>query len=58
MAAAFVLEGGSIDVNARIPPHPRNKACSASASQRNHGFTREDYAHVFRSYLGVTQFSR
>jgi len=23
--------------------------------QRNHGFTREDYAHVFRSYLGVTQ---
>jgi len=26
------------------------------AQQRNHGFTREDYAHVFRSYLGVTQF--
>jgi agmatine deiminase len=50
-----VLEGGSIDVNGRGSLLTTEECLLSKRQQRNHGFTREDYAHVFRSYLGVTQ---
>ena len=50
-----VLEGGSIDVNGRGALLTTEECLLSKRQQRNHGFTREDYAHVFRSYLGVTQ---
>jgi agmatine deiminase len=51
----MVLEGGSIDVNGRGSLLTTEECLLSKRQQRNHGFTREDYAHVFRSYLGVTQ---
>lgn len=50
-----VLEGGSIDVNGRGSLLTTEECLLSKRQQRNHGFTREDYAQVFRSYLGVTQ---
>jgi len=50
-----VLEGGSIDVNGRGALLTTEECLLSKRQQRNRGFTREDYAHVFRSYLGVTQ---
>src|ERR1700716_53069 len=50
-----VLEGGSIDVNGRGSLLTTEECLLSKRQQRNHGFTREDYASVFRSYLGVTQ---
>jgi agmatine deiminase len=50
-----VLEGGSIDVNGRGSLLTTEECLLSKRQQRNQGFTREDYAHVFRSYLGVTQ---
>src|SRR5260370_1239213 len=50
-----VLEGGSIDVNGRGSLLTTEECLLSKRQQRNRGFTREDYAHVFRSYLGVTQ---
>ena len=50
-----VLEGGSIDVNGRGSLLTTEECLLSKRQQRNHGFTREDYAHVFRGYLGVTQ---
>jgi agmatine deiminase len=50
-----VLEGGSIDVNGRGSLLTTEECLLSKRQQRNRGFTREDYAEVFRSYLGVTQ---
>jgi agmatine deiminase len=49
-----VLEGGSIDVNGRGSLLTTEECLLSKRQQRNHDFTREDYAHVFRSYLGAT----
>src|SRR5258706_127993 len=46
-----VLEGGSIDVNGRGSLLTTEECLLSKRQQRNHGFTRADYAHVFRSYL-------
>jgi len=50
-----VLEGGSIDVNGRGSLLTTEECLLSKRQQRNHGFTRDDYSEVFRSYLGVTQ---
>jgi agmatine deiminase len=49
-----VLEGGSIDVNGRGTLLTTEECLLSSVQERNPGFTREDYAEVFRRYLGVT----
>jgi agmatine deiminase len=49
-----VLEGGSIDVNG-VGTLLTSEECLLSKTQeRNPGFTREDYAEVFKNYFGVT----
>jgi agmatine deiminase len=50
-----VLEGGSIDVNGRGALLTTEECLLSSAQERNPGFTRDDYAQVFRDYLGATQ---
>ena len=50
-----VLEGGSIDVNGRGSLLTTEECLLSTTQQRNPGFSREDYAHVFRQYLGATQ---
>jgi agmatine deiminase len=50
-----VLEGGSIDVNGRGSLLTTLECLLSSTQERNPGFTRDDYAQVFRDYLGATQ---
>ncbi len=49
-----VLEGGSIDVNGRGTLLTTEECLLSNVQERNPGFTREDYAEIFRRYLGVT----
>jgi agmatine deiminase len=49
-----VLEGGSIDVNGRGTLLTTEECLLSSVQERNPGFTRDDYAEIFRRYLGVT----
>jgi agmatine deiminase len=48
-----VLEGGSIDVNGRGTLLTTEECLLSKTQERNPGFTREDYAEIFREYLGV-----
>ena len=49
-----VLEGGSIDVNGRGSLLTTEECLLSKVQERNSGFTKEDYAQVFREYFGVT----
>jgi agmatine deiminase len=49
-----VLEGGSIDVNGRGTLLTTEECLLSGVQERNPGFTRDDYAEIFRRYLGVT----
>src|SRR5690348_17211180 len=49
-----VLEGGSIDVNGRGTLLTSEECLLSKVQERNPGFTKADYAEVFREYLGVT----
>jgi agmatine deiminase len=49
-----VLEGGSIDVNGLGTLLTTEECLLSKTQERNPGFTREDYAEVFKSYLGIT----
>jgi len=49
-----VLEGGSIDVNGRGTLLTTEECLQSKVQERNPGFTKDDYAEVFRNYLGVT----
>src|ERR1700720_2240072 len=49
-----VLEGGSIDVNGRGTLLTTEECLLSKTQERNPGFAREDYAEIFRQYLGVT----
>src|SRR5437764_749713 len=49
-----VLEGGSIDVNGCGTLLTTEECLLSKVQERNPGFTKEDYAQVFRQYLGVT----
>src|SRR3982074_3201810 len=48
-----VLEGGSIDVNGRGTLLTTEECLLSKVQERNPGFTKEDYAQIFREYLGV-----
>jgi agmatine deiminase len=48
-----VLEGGSIDVNGRGSLLTTEECLLSKIQERNPGFTKEDYAQVFREYFGV-----
>src|SRR6266849_3283444 len=48
-----VLEGGSIDVNGRGTLLTTEECLLSKTQERNPGFTREDYAEVFREQFGV-----
>jgi agmatine deiminase len=50
----IVLEGGSIDVNGAGTLLTTEECLLSKIQERNPGFTRETYAEVFKSYLGVT----
>jgi agmatine deiminase len=49
-----VLEGGSIDVNGRGTLLTTEECLLSKTQERNPGFTRQDYAEVFKNYLGIT----
>jgi agmatine deiminase len=49
-----VLEGGAIEVNGRGTLLTTEECLLGRLQQRNPGFTREDYAEIFRRYLGAT----
>ena len=49
-----VLEGGSIDVNGRGTLLTTEECLLSKVQERNPGFTKEDYAQVFREYFGAT----
>jgi agmatine deiminase len=49
-----VLEGGSIEVNGRGTLLTTEECLHSKVQERNPGFTKEDYAQVFRDYFGVT----
>src|SRR6202049_3065222 len=49
-----VLEGGSIDVNGLGTLLTTEECLLSKTQERNPGFTREDYAQIFKNYLGVT----
>lgn len=49
-----VLEGGSIDVNGRGTLLTTEECLLSGVQARNPGFTKEDYAEIFRRYLGAT----
>jgi agmatine deiminase len=49
-----VLEGGSIDVNGKGTLLTTEECLLSKVQERNPGFTKDDYAEVFRKYLGVT----
>jgi len=48
------LEGGSIDVNGSGTLLTTEECLLSPVQERNPGFTKEDYAEVFRKFLGVT----
>jgi len=50
----IVLEGGSIDVNGRGTLLTTEECLLSKVQERNPGFTRNDYADIFRRYLGIT----
>jgi agmatine deiminase len=50
-----VLEGGSIEVNGRGTLLTTEECLLSTTQERNPGFSREDYAQVFRNYVGATQ---
>jgi agmatine deiminase len=50
----IVLEGGSIDVNGRGTLLTTEECLQSKIQGRNPGFTKDDYAQLFREYLGVT----
>lgn len=49
-----VLEGGSIDVNGKGTLLTTEECLQSKVQERNPGFTKEDYAEVFREQFGVT----
>jgi agmatine deiminase len=49
-----VLEGGAIDVNGRGTLLTTEECLLSDVQSRNPGFTKFDYAQVFKRYLGVT----
>jgi agmatine deiminase len=49
-----VLEGGSIDVNGAGTLLTTEECLLSKIQERNPGFTKEDYADVFREYFGIT----
>jgi len=49
-----VLEGGSIDVNGCGTLFTTEECLLSRVQERNPGFTKADYADVFREYLGIT----
>jgi agmatine deiminase len=49
-----VLEGGAIDVNGCGTMLTTEECLLSAVQSRNPGFTRFDYAQVFKKYLGVT----
>ena len=49
-----VLEGGSIDVNGHGTLLTTEECLLSKVQERNPGFTRDDYAEIFRRYLGAT----
>jgi agmatine deiminase len=49
-----VLEGGSIDVNGLGTLLTTEECLQSKVQERNPGFTKDDYAEVFRKYLGVS----
>jgi agmatine deiminase len=49
-----VLEGGSIDVNGKGTLLTTEECLQSKVQERNPGYTKEDYAELFRNYLGVT----
>ena len=49
-----VLEGGSIDVNGRGTLLTTEECLLSGVQARNPGFTKDDYAEIFRRYLGIT----
>jgi agmatine deiminase len=49
-----VLEGGSIDVNGKGTLLTTEECLQSKVQERNPGFTKQDYAEVFRKYLGIT----
>jgi len=49
-----VLEGGSIDVNGRGTLITTEECLLSTVQARNPGFTKLDYAQVFKKYFGVT----
>jgi agmatine deiminase len=48
-----VLEGGAIDVNGRGTLLTTEECLLSKVQERNPGFTRDDYAAIFRRYLGI-----
>ncbi len=50
----IVLEGGSIDVNGLGTLLATEECLQSKVQERNPGFSKEDYAEVFRDYFGVT----
>lgn len=51
--ARVVLEGGAIDVNGAGTLITTEECLLSTVQQRNPGFNREDYEHVFANYLGI-----
>jgi len=49
-----VLEGGAIDVNGCGTLLTTEQCLLSGAQSRNPGYTRFDYAQIFKKYLGVT----
>ena len=49
-----ILEGGSIDVNGRGTLLTTEECLQSRIQERNPGFTKQDYAEIFRNYLGVS----
>ena len=49
-----VLEGGSIEVNGRGTLLTTEECLLTKVQERNPGFTKDDYAQVFREYVGAT----
>lgn len=49
----IVLEGGSIDVNGKGTLLTTEECLLSKTQERNPGFTREDYAEVFKNYFGI-----
>jgi agmatine deiminase len=49
-----VLEGGAIDVNGRGTLLTTEECLLSEVQSRNPGYTKFDYAQVFKKYLGVT----